>query len=275
VDFGSQTLATTSDASKLGDYRARDAKWEAELRRAGRALSRCKRGSRRRCKVKARLARTHDRVVNRRRYLLEKISAELSRHHDAIAVEKLDVKRLVQSGPSGARGRGIRRAFSDRAWGLLRQKIEWKCQRDGRAFKAVAPHGTSQDCSACGALVRKELSERVHRCENCGVVLDRDVNAARNVLHRAGWGPGPTSARWSAGVMNTAVSNGRPDHVGPSPISSANLVGGVGGTGVSVRLKASPQDCAYGRQDDPGVRRMRAEPRARPDGAQGKLACRL
>jgi putative transposase len=220
VDVGSITLATTSDGQRLGDYRARDAACEAALRWSYRALSRCRRGSKRRRKVKARLARTHQRITNRRNNLLEKTSAELVRQFDGVAVEDLNVKWLVQSGPGGVYGRGIRRA--DRAWGLLRRKIEWKCQRVGRAFKAVPPDGTSQECSACGAIVRKELSERVHRCEACGTVLDRDVNAARNVLRRAGWGPGRVNAghRPERRTGNTAVSD-RPDHVGLSPISSA------------------------------------------------------
>ncbi len=63
-------------------------------------------------------------------------------------------------------------------------------ERAGREFIAVDPRGTSQTCSECGCEVRKDLSVRVHDCPHCGYVVDRDVNAARNVANRAG------HARW-------------------------------------------------------------------------------
>lgn len=67
--------------------------------------------------------------------------------------------------------------------------LEWKCQRDGRVFSRVNPRGTTIDCASCGAAVPKTLRERIHICK-CGSVLDRDHNAALNILARAGWGPG-------------------------------------------------------------------------------------
>ena len=76
-----------------------------------------------------------------------------------------------------------------RAAGKLLNQIEWKCQREGRAFARVDPRGTTIQCSDCGALVPKTLSIRVHVCTECGVVRDRDQNAAANILARAGWGP--------------------------------------------------------------------------------------
>ena len=61
----------------------------------------------------------------------------------------------------------------------------YKAEKAGAQYLQVDPRHTSQDCSKCGHRVKKALSERIYECSNCGIVLDRDVNAARNILHRA------------------------------------------------------------------------------------------
>lgn len=68
--------------------------------------------------------------------------------------------------------------------------LRYKAERAGARVIEVDPRNTSQDCSSCGIRVSKELEERTHACPACGLILDRDVNAARNILNRAGLGPG-------------------------------------------------------------------------------------
>ncbi len=80
------------------------------------------------------------------------------------------------------KNRNLAAAIMDSSWGRLRQLNVYKAERRGGRVMLVNPSGTSQKCSRCGEVVPKSLSERVHRCMKCGLTLDRDVNAARNIL---------------------------------------------------------------------------------------------
>jgi putative transposase len=188
LDIGLRTLVMRSDGVPMDIPRQSDADTRAK-RLAGRALARCKKRSKRRHRVRERLRRIEARIARRRRARLHVISARLTHHFDAVAVEHLNLRALNRSGGDGAQGRGIRRSWHDRAPGVLLAMLEWKCQRDGRRMERVDPRGTSIECSRCGAAVPKTLRDRMHRCMKCGVVLDRDHNAARNIVARAGWGP--------------------------------------------------------------------------------------
>ena len=83
---------------------------------------------------------------------------------------------------TGAIRRATASAIMDAPWGQLRRLTAYKAERRGGRVILVNPSGTSQKCSGCGAMVLKQLSERVHDCPRCGLVMDRDVNAARNIL---------------------------------------------------------------------------------------------
>lgn len=188
IDLGLITLAMRSDGVAMNVPRQSEADTAAK-RRAGRALSRCRKRSKRRRRVRARLRRIEARIARRRQAKLHVISARLTHHFDAVAVEDLNLRGLNRGGGEGAAGRGIRKSWRDRAHGVLLNQLAWKCQRDGRQFARVDPRRTSIECSMCGAEVRKKLREH-HRCTECGADLDRDHNAARNIVTRAGWGPG-------------------------------------------------------------------------------------
>lgn len=150
------------------------------LRRRQRELARCKRGSKRRAKAKARLAAYSRKVANKRRDMLHKLSADLVSRFSAIAVEDLNVKSL-------ARGM-LAKEVNDAAWGQLIAFLRYKAEKAGGAVVAVDPRGTSQTCPECGTIKAKMLSERVHNCE-CGCVLDRDVAAAK-IVHLRAFGHG-------------------------------------------------------------------------------------
>jgi putative transposase len=79
---------------------------------------------------------------------------------------------------------GLNRNILDVAWGRFQTQLRYKAESAGGRVIEVPPHMTSQVCSDCGAVVRKSLAERKHKCPSCGLVLDRDVNAARNILAR-------------------------------------------------------------------------------------------
>ncbi len=188
VDVGLIILATRSDGVPM-DAPRQSSSDTAEHRRASRALARCERRSKRRCRAKERLRRINKKIVRKRRARLHEISARLVRHFDAVAIEDLNLVALFRSGWNNAGGRGLRKAWTDRSAGQFADMIAWKCKRNGRQFASVNACNTSIDCAICGASVPKTLSDRIHICE-CGAVLSRDHNAALNILARAGWGPG-------------------------------------------------------------------------------------
>lgn len=185
IDIGVVHLAATSDGDFFSNVRPRSRR-EKELRRASRALARCKRGSKRRGKILAKLARAQKRVADFRSNHLHQVSAEITRRYALIGVEKLKLKNMTRSarGSVDEPGRNVRaksglnRALADAAPGRLIQLIAYKAERAGGTMVKVDPRGTSQDCSSCGTKVEKTLSERTHRCV-CGTELDRDVNARK------------------------------------------------------------------------------------------------
>lgn len=150
---------------------------ERELRRRQRALSRCDRRSNRRKKKRQQVARLHRKVAATRKTYLHQVSTGLVRRFDLIAVEKLNVKGLARSVLAGP--------VHDASWARLRELLTYKAERAGAQLIEVNARYTSQACSGCGVIVKKDLSVRVHECIDCGLVLDRDHNAALNILHKA------------------------------------------------------------------------------------------
>lgn len=174
VDVGIKTLAYLSDGIIIPSPRiARRAQREIRLRQ--RALARCKRGSRRRVKVRERAAKAHRKIAAARSTYLHQQSAALVRRYDLIAIEALNIKGLA----------GGTLAFDvyDSAWATLFHMLRYKAERAGATLVEVDPRMTSQACSSCGVIVKKGLAERVHSCPDCGLILDRDHNAALNILH--------------------------------------------------------------------------------------------
>jgi putative transposase len=181
IDVGLSSLIATSDGETVATPRwtKRAAK---KQRRLQRALSRCKRGSRRRLKAKQRLARHSAHTANQRRDFLHKLSRSLVERYALIALEDLDVDRLARS--------RLAQAVQNAAWGQLRRSLAYKAASAGTRMEVVDPRATSQTCPTCGAGVAKTLSDRLHTC-SCGCMMDRDVAAATIILQRAqGMGPG-------------------------------------------------------------------------------------
>ena len=187
IDVGLTSLATLSDGSAIPNVRpAKRAEREMCFRQ--RALARCKRGSNRRKKVRAQVARLHRRIANARATHLHQTTAGLVNSYDLIAVEKLNVKGMARS--------MLAKSVHDASWGRLRQMLSYKAARAGARVVEVDPRNTSQACSCCGVIVPKALSTRIHECVECGTALDRDHNAAINILHRALRHDGRTMPPW-------------------------------------------------------------------------------
>lgn len=178
IDVGLTTFATLSDGARVEHPRFLR-KSLAQLRTAQQDLSRKKRGSRRRKKAKTVVVRIHEKIANRRRNFIHQTVAVLMRQYDGFAVEDLDVQELTSTAPGT---RGLRRGIMDSAWAAFTRHLADKAEEAGRPVVRVNPRGTTQRCSGCGSLVHKGLGDRWHDCAACGLSLDRDHNAALNIL---------------------------------------------------------------------------------------------
>ena len=189
IDAGVAKRLTLSDGGEV-------AKREVDrgrLRRLQRAVARAAPGSGNRRKKVGSLAREWQRIADANRQALHRTVSALSRADDFFAIEDLRIANLLRSakGTAAEPGRNVRakaglnRAISEQGWGMFFTLLKDKAASAGLQVAEVAPHGTSQACSGCGADAPKTLAVRVHACPACGLVLDRDVNAARNILQRA------------------------------------------------------------------------------------------
>ena len=177
LDVGLDKFAVLSDGCTIENPRYLR-KAEKRLKHAQRALSRKQKGSRNREKARLKVAKLHTKVRNQRRDFLHKESRRLVNVYKLIAVENLVVKNMVKNCH-------LAKSISDAGWGEFLAMLCYKAEEAGSRVVKVNPSGTSQECSQCGKTVSKDLSVRMHRCPHCGLVLDRDVNAARNILKRA------------------------------------------------------------------------------------------
>ncbi len=176
IDLGIEKLATLSDGRMIRNPRLLELE-QLSIRRLQKRLSHKTKFSVNYSKCKRRLAIAHERVANRRRDYPHKVSRHLVENYGLIAVEDLAIKNL-------ARGR-LSKSIYDASWGELLRQLNYKAESAGCSVTFVNPCGTSQVCWACKKRSAKPLSKRVHNCFNCGFTIDRDVNAARNILARA------------------------------------------------------------------------------------------
>lgn len=175
IDMGLNSFATTSDGDKMPAPRF-FRRLERKLARANRGVSRKKRGSRNRRKAIAKLQRVYAKIADSRSNFTHHLSKGCVDAYDLIAVEKLNIRGMVS-------GR-FSKSILDAAWGQFLNRLRYKAESAGVTFVEVNPAGTSQECSQCHETVQKPLKVRVHDCPNCGLILDRDHNAARNILRR-------------------------------------------------------------------------------------------
>ena len=181
VDLGIVNFAVLSDGGIIPSLRAARTN-ERRLRIAQRAHARKCRGSKSRLKARNALRRCHARTSSQRANHLHQASARLVRNYDVIAIEALNVKSLADS--------RLAKAVRDASWAKFISMLRYKAEWAGVRLIEVDPYNTSQACCGCGTLVPKELGTRQHSCAQCGLSIDRDLNAAVNILNRAGMGPG-------------------------------------------------------------------------------------
>lgn len=207
VDMGLESFLTTSDGEMVENPRLLR-RSEARLRLLRRRLSRCQRRSKNRAKRRTKIARHYERVAAQRKAFAHQEARKLVSNFDLVAFENLNIKGLART--------RLAKSVLDAAWGVFLFLLVAKAESAGRTAIGVNPRGTSQECPACGAVKRKTLSERVHRCP-CGCVMDRDVAAAKVILARATRGNGGVkTVEGSASAQATP-----PGQVGPAKQDAA------------------------------------------------------
>jgi putative transposase len=173
IDLGIEAFATTSDGTRIfhpGWYRQA----ERALKTAQRRVSRRKKGSHRRRKAVALLAKAHQRVRRQRQDFHHKAALTLQRENDTIYHEDLQTANMLKN-------HHLAKSISDAGWSAFLSILAFKAACAGKRAVAVPPAYTSQRCSGCGVMVCKGLSVRWHSCPDCGTSLHRDHNAAKNI----------------------------------------------------------------------------------------------
>ena len=185
IDLGVRKRMTLSNGKR---YHRATRDWKRK-RRLQRAVARCRKGSQRRRKRVRTLARFQRREFVRERNACHRATTEIIRDHGLVAVERLNVRNMTRSargteeqpGKNVAAKAGLNREILSQNWSLLRRQLEQKAEWAGREYVEVDPQYTSQDCSRCRARNNPRAAE-TYRCRACGLVEDRDVNAAINIL---------------------------------------------------------------------------------------------
>ncbi|MEA5470411.1 transposase [Spirulina sp. 06S082] len=176
IDVGLKEFLTTSEGETVPiqqTYR----KAQNHLARQQKRLKNKQQGSKNYQKQQNKIALIHQKIQRQRKDFQYKIANWLTRCYDLIAVEDLNIKGLART--------RLAKSVLDAAWGQFITILEAVAVKCGSLVVKVNPHGTSQDCSGCGTKVPKTLSVRTHECPKCGLVMDRDENAAINILNRA------------------------------------------------------------------------------------------
>lgn len=174
IDVGLKSFATLSNGEKIENPRFFRAE-EKELAKAQRRLSKAPKGSTQRNKALKVVERIHERISNRRNDFAEQVSHHLVDRFGTLCFEDLNIKNMLKN-------HCLAKSISDVAWGMLVNKTVGKAAYAGSRAVLVDPRHTSQMCSRCGSIVKKDLFDRIHNCLICGLIIDRDLNAAINIL---------------------------------------------------------------------------------------------
>ena len=207
IDMGLKDFLTDSDGNTVANPRHLR-KAEKRLKHLHRRLSRKQKKSANRKKARKALAKAYLKVSRQREDFARKTASTLITSHDLIAYEHLKIANLVKN-------RKLSKSISDASWGRFLAWVNYYGHVHNIPVIAVEPAFTSQDCSACGTRVKKALSVRTHICPGCGLVLDRDHNAAINILAKAldrtGGQPetGPSKKGRNASGQTTSTRSGK------------------------------------------------------------------
>jgi putative transposase len=174
IDLGLTTFAMLSNGEKIENPRFFKTD-ENALAKAQRRMSKEGKGTPPRNARRRVVSRIHERIGNRRQNFIHQESKKLVDRFKVIAFENLKIKVMQQNSR-------LAKSIADVSWGMMVQATQNKAGEAGSRVVLVNPNNTTQLCSRCGLYVRKELPDRIHSCPSCGLVMNRDQNAAINIL---------------------------------------------------------------------------------------------
>lgn len=177
IDVGLNSIVTLSDGAQVNSPKYY-CNTEIKLKKQQHELSRKKKFSNNWKKQCDKVNKLHRKIRNQRNDFNHKLSRELINVYDCIVFEDLNIKDMVKNSR-------LSKSIHDASWSNLIQFTKYKAEEAGKFVKLVNPCNTSQICSNCGQNVKKSLATRTHNCPHCGLIIDRDHNAAINILNRA------------------------------------------------------------------------------------------
>lgn len=175
IDVGISNFAVFSYGTSIENQRYL-AEWEGRLADAQSKKERLPKGSPERKKANRKVSHIYERLGNLRDNFAHQLSRDIVDEYGIICLEDIDITNMIEKKPYMAK------SMLDASWSRFRTYVMYKAASAGRKVVLVNPAYTSQKCSSCGSLVPKGLSERVHNCPVCGLIMDRDLNAAKNIL---------------------------------------------------------------------------------------------
>lgn len=189
LDMGVLDRVALSTGERLGRRR----KPNYKLKRAQQRMFRCRKGSRRWKQRRAVLANAQDRERVRNRNECHRVTTDIVRRFGLVAIEDLKIGYMTASakgtiekpGKNVRRKSGLNRSISEQTWGIIKQQLTYKAEWAGRELVVVDPKFTSQRCSGCGVVSADNRRRKRYDCAECGMAEDADVNAAKNILHKA------------------------------------------------------------------------------------------
>lgn len=192
IDVGIESFATLSDGKVIANPRflKKSAKNLAKIQRK---KDKTEKGTPARKKYVKALAKVHNRIRNQRKDFCHKAARKIVDEYQAICIEDLNITNMIEGSP-------LAKSILDVSWNRFRQFLIYKAEEAGRRVGLVDPAYTTQTCSQCGSRSKKELSNRMHICEQCGYKAHRDFNASLNILALGleGQGISPRSPRINA-----------------------------------------------------------------------------
>ena len=177
LDVGLTSFVVDSEGNEIENPRCAEQSAD-KLAKLQKKLAKAVKGSNNRKSIKGKIAKLHKRINCQRDDFLHKLSRMYVNNFDIICIEDLDVKGLKEKGHNN----GLHRSIHDASWSKFAFMLSYKAQSAGRKLIKVDPRNTTQKCSSCGSIVKKELSNRMHECPYCGFSCNRDYNASMNIL---------------------------------------------------------------------------------------------
>ncbi len=173
IDVGIESFCTTSDGEFVENPKFFKQS-QKKLRVLQRSVSRKKKGSNSRRKTVKLLSKLYEKISNQRKDFLHKLSNRIVKENDVVCIENLNIKAMSKG--------FLAKEIHDVSWNMFFLFLKYKAEKAGKEIIEVNPNGTSQRCHNCGAIVKKDLSQRQHLCPVCKINIHRDFNSALNIL---------------------------------------------------------------------------------------------